>query len=1183
MSFWTLVYRSLLFYRRTHFAVALGVAAATAVLTGALVVGSSVRGSLRALTLERLGRIDEVVVTDRFFRAQLANELAQTQAFTANYSAIAPVILFPSVTIGQAEGPDRRHVGNVLAIGCDASFWELGAPSAGNDVRPEVLPGKDEIVLNAPLAEALGVAVGDKVTLRLPAANEVPADSPLGRKSERVASAPNLTVTAIIPAQGLGQFGLRPNQTAPRNCYVATETLQRVLKEEGQVNALLIAGKSVSVPPGKEASAALAAALAPTLADFGVRIERITRTFKPQNDNAEQDAEQVAPRTIYDYYHITTNRMIFSPAAARAIREGAGELPLQPVLTYLANTIALAEPPGDGQFGVPYSTITAVDSLPRIGPLLDKQGQPIALAVDEIALNSWTADSLGAKLGDVLRVDYFAPETTHGAAVQTSATFKLAAILPLTEPVSGYSRRGPPEYDQPPTLLNDPDLTPVVQGITDQDSINDWDPPFPFDQSRIRPEDDTYWQNHRTTPKAFISLAAGEKLWGSRFGDVTSFRIPADSVPDLNKLREQILHALQAHQEELGFRFLPVKRQGLEASSGATPFDVLFLFLSFFIIAAALMLVSVLFKLGVDQRLRELGTLLALGWERRRAGWALLSEGVLVSVVGSLLGIVIGVGYAWLMITGLKTWWVGAITTPFLSLHVTWPSLAIGFFSGALVSMLTIAWSLRQVRGVATRQLLGGRVGVEAVAGRRSWLVIALALALFVTALALALLATTLGGEAQAGAFVGGGAAVLTGILLVVWNALRAPRETSVASAARLDLNRLAWGTAQRNPARSTLTIGLMAAATFLIVSMSAFRLDPTLSGAGGFELVATTSEPIFVDLNAPEVRAEFFGDRAPDLAGANIVALRYRPGDDASCNNLYQATQPQILAATPDFIRYYDDPNVTSFAWAATAAASQQEQQNPWHLLGRAAVAADAPIPVVIDKNTAMYSLHLYGGIGEEFPLTYEDGTELKFQVVGLLSNSILQGGLIIGEQDFLARFPSISGYRYFLIQAPPEKIAVVGGALAKRFSDEGFNPESTTKLLAELLRVQNTYLSTFQSLGGLGLLLGVFGLATVQLRSVLERRGELALFRAAGFRAARIARLVLTESVLLLLAGLATGAAAALVAVLPHMIFGGAHVPLAQLALMLGIVLIAGLAASLIAVRATLKADLVGALRGE
>ena len=66
----------------------------------------------------------------------------------------------------------------------------------------------------------------------------------------------------------------------------------------------------------------------------------------------------------------------------------------------------------------------------------------------------------------------------------------------------------------------------------------------------------------------------------------------------------------------------------------------------------------------------------------------------------------------------------------------------------------------------------------------------------------------------------------------------------------------------------------------------------------------------------------------------------------------------------------------------------------------------------------------------------------------------------------------------------------------------DFGADATGTAERLAEFHRVENTYLSTFQTLGGLGLLLGTVGLATVLLRNVLERRRELALLGAVGYR---------------------------------------------------------------------------------
>ncbi len=87
---------------------------------------------------------------------------------------------------------------------------------------------------------------------------------------------------------------------------------------------------------------------------------------------------------------------------------------------------------------------------------------------------------------------------------------------------------------------------------------------------------------------------------------------------------------------------------------------------------------------------------------------------------------------------------------------------------------------------------------------------------------------------------------------------------------------------------------------------------------------------------------------------------------------------------------------------------------------------------------------------------------------------------------------------------------------------------------VLSGMLAVQNTYLRTFQSLGALGLLLGTIGLAVAQLRSVLERRQELAVMRAIGFTRRRLASVVMRETAVLLLLGIGCGALCAVVAVL-------------------------------------------------
>ena len=241
-----------------------------------------------------------------------------------------------------------------------------------------------------------------------------------------------------------------------------------------------------------------------------------------------------------------------------------------------------------------------------------------------------------------------------------------------------------------------------------------------------------------------------------------------------------------------------------------------------------------------------------------------------------------------------------------------------------------------------------------------------------------------------------------------------------------------------------------------------------------------------------------------------------------------------------------------------------------------------------VLDQNTALYSLHLYGGAGQTFEIDNPRGGKIKLRVVGLLENSIFQGDLIIGEQDFQRLFPDTSGYRFFLVAIPASssesgrRATAVADALENGLNDYGLNLQTTAARLEMFFAVQNAYLATFRSLGALGLLLGTFGLAAVQLRSVVERRGELALMQATGFRRRRLAQMVLLENAALLMAGLALGIAAALVTLVPHLLAGGAAIPWFSLCAMLVIVLAVGLLAGTAAVRAVLRAPLLAALRG-
>lgn len=1179
MTLLRLAFRALVYHWRASAAVGSGVAAATAVLTGALLVGDSVRGSLRHLTLDRLGRIDALLLVDRFFREQLVTDLASAPAFSQHCERAVGVMLFPQATIEQPGANGVTRAANVLVVASpssqevagEGSFWSFEEDAA---LRPSRCPDRDEIILNQTLADELQADVGDRVTLRLPKAADIPADSPLGEKADRIRSFPRLRVIEIVPAAGLGQFSLTPTQTLPANAYVSLEQLQSGLDQPGRVNSILVAARAA--PGAAAATPDLASALRPTLDDLGLTLSHV-RLYHP--DLPSEQAER-----IYDYFSLSSQSMILPPAVEAAAHRAFAGSGGQSVFTYLANRLESVSQPE--AVPLPYSTITALDPSDDF-QLLSVDGQHIAPpGPDEIVLTDWAADDLGVAPGDLVRLTYFEPETTHGAAVEAQQLLTVQAIAPLTRPAEPYLPSRRLQFTERPTIANDPALTPVVKGFTDQQSIDDWEVPFTIDYRLIRSQDDAYWENYATTPKAYVSLATGRRLWGSRFGAATSYRLPARAGLTADAIERQLLSQLAHDGVTLGFEFQPIKARQLAASSGNTPFDMLFLSLSFFIIVAALLLVALLFRLGFDQRAAQVGLLLALGWSVRRVRRVLVAEGLTVAAAGSALGVLIGLGYAGLILAGLqsKSWWLGAISAPFLTFHWTARSLLIGYTAGVLATGLTIFWSVFQTRRVPARRLLSGQVTVASPGtARQGRAPVFAAAALVVVAAVLAGAASSLAGQQQAGAFVGAGAALLTAMLLGIWHALRSGSGHRAAISGRFPLLKLAARSAARNPGRSTLTIGLIATASFLIVAMSAFQLEPTETGTGGFELVAESSQPIFEDLNAEVDWQTMTGPPTGQLPAVRVYSFRVRPGDDASCGNLYRSNQPRILGVPQDFVSAFDSPRrAARFRFSKSAAHTAREQANPWHILSDRPTPPGEPIPAVIDQETAIYSLKLYRGIGERFTFTY-DGRPVEFRVAGLLSLSILHGNLLISDADFRQLFPAISGHRYFLIDTQTRALRDTAQALEDRWSDEGCDATESRSILASLMTLQNTYLRTFQSLGALGLLLGTFGLAAVQLRSVLERRGEMGLLRAAGFRRRRLAQLVLLENILLLLAGLAAGVAAALLAVIPHMFGGGAAVPFRGLGAMLLIVLIVGIIAGAWAARATLRVPLLAALREE
>jgi hypothetical protein len=760
-------------------------------------------------------------------------------------------------------------------------------------------------------------------------------------------------------------------------------------------------------------------------------------------------------------------------------------------------------------------------------------------------------------VGDPLTVEYFLWEEP-GQLVTRTSDFTVAAVVPVT--------------------AGDRDLVPEYTGITDAPTLAEWDPPFPIDLRRIRPRDEAYWEQYRTTPKAFIPLEVGQRLWRSRYGAITSVRFsPAGGEP-LESTRARFAAALDSNLDPLalGVAVRDVRSDGIASSRGATDFGLYFVYFSFFLVVSALVLAALFFKLGVEQRVHEIGLLRAIGFADADVRRLFLQEGVLLAVIGAAIGVVGAVAYAALLMRGLGSWWIDAVGTNALTLHVTARSLAIGALGGIVAATVCIAWTIRGLSRVSERALLMGTIAPpDRTAQRGSSRRLATAAA----ALALAgagWLASPALGMTPAAAFFGAGGMFLVSTLCLFGLAFGRTPTRALAGSGWRGVTRLGARATTFRPGRSVLSVAVVASATFILISVDAFRRDGVVSaadrqsGVGGYPLLVHTLLPVVHDPNSADGRDAMGLFGLPDI---RFEPFRRLAGDDASCLNLYVPRNPTILAPRESFLRE------GRFAFQDSLASTDEERGNPWLLLTR--THEDGAVPVIADANSMTYVLHKR--LGDDLVIT-RGTTEIRLRFVAALRDSIFQGELLMSQANFVALFPEQQGSQLLLVEAPIERADAVAAEIEAAMVDFGADAVGTADRLASFHRVENTYLSTFQLLGALGLLLGTVGVGAVLLRNALERRRELALLQAVGYRRGHFLLMAATENTLVLMGGVLAGAACAALAIAPALAERGGRAPVASAgALLLFAVVVVGLLSSLVATRAAVSGPLLDSLRSE
>jgi ABC-type antimicrobial peptide transport system permease subunit len=1097
MSLFRYIFRSLLYFRRQHLALFAGTLVATAVLTGALIIGDSVRFSLQKMAENRLGGIRYSLSTGgRFVRSALAAELSVKLDAPAS-----AVLILQGIAINQE---NQSRINRTQVVGIDSSFWDLSSV-----IMPA--PGSDGAVLSENAAKQLGLKVGDALLLRVEKASLIPLNAPFSPEN-RPSVAFRLTICGIADDYSLGRFSLKSNQVAPFTVFMNRDALSEKLELAGLSNFILLGENKNHDLSSEKISNIFAGIWKPI--DAGLLLKDL-----PEPGN----------------YELVSNRVFIDLPVSNEIEKM--DVQHDNMMSYLVNSIHTKAD------STPYSFVTASPS--SMLPADTKEG--------DIVINDWLANDLGIKQGDSVSLDYFVIGPLRKLN-EKGRKFRVSAVIPT---------RG---------SFTDSTMMPDFPGLSEAGSCRDWNTGVPIDLKRIRDKDELYWDVYKGTPKALISLKDGLSMWTNSFGQYTSIRFHQNNI-NQDTLLNRLMHRISP--EQLGMRVTSVYSEGLASAGNAVDFGQLFLGLSFFIIASGLLLIFLIFSLNAASRSTETALLSGLGLSSRLILRIRIAESFVVVLLGSIFGALAGIFYNFMLVKALNTIWQGAVQTNMLGIHIRFWSLFLGAGIGFILAFATIILvSRRNLKEQITELLKGNQQYSPPETKRflrRNYFISIIAL---LCAALLTLYSLFSGAYEDPALFLTAGALFLIGSIYGISWALDKFRESNNDS--RLSIFILALKNASRKKARSLTVVLLLAIGVYSIILTGAYRKtfsgaeNQKSSGTGGYLFWAETSLPIPADLNTPEVQNKYLtGPLSPQIHFEQFHSLE---GDDASCLNLNQVNRPRILGAHPENF-------ANRKAFSLTTLLNKKAKEQPWLELQKD-FGKDV-IPAFADQSVIQYGLKR--SLGDTLIYLNEAGERIKILLAGGLDNSVFQGSLLIDDSHFRKHFPSSGGSSVMLIDAPLSEESALMETMNRSFSDYGIELTKATVRLATFNTVENTYLTVFMILGGLGLIIGTFGLAIVLFRNILERRKEFALLSAIGFRDKQIVHLILTENLFLLLSGMGCGILSAFISILPSFLSPVFHTQILPVLVILILVLLSGLLWIWIPARSAIRGNTAEVLRNE
>ncbi len=304
----------------------------------------------------------------------------------------------------------------------------------------------------------------------------------------------------------------------------------------------------------------------------------------------------------------------------------------------------------------------------------------------------------------------------------------------------------------------------------------------------------------------------------------------------------------------------------------------------------------------------------------------------------------------------------------------------------------------------------------------------------------------------------------------------------------------------------------------------------------GGFQVRAGTSGGAPLDDLSGALR------RAPEIDSADFTAVGSQSVLSVQARQVGTERPAESYAARGLDRSFLDH---TTFGLGAMARGYSSAGE-VWHAL------ATRPGLAVVDATVAPHrdnfgflvlpDFRLSGftyekGVFDPVPITVQDpqtGRKARLTVIGILKDGAplemvgISSSQATYERAFPGRFhPTI---HYFAL-APGVDAPATAARLESAFLPNGMQAESIEQVVEDAIAANQTFNRLIQGFMGLGLIVGVAALGVISARAVVERRQQIGVLRAIGFRRGMVQAVFLIESSFIALTSIVAGTVLGLV----------------------------------------------------